>query len=365
MLGKYRLHWARLDASKFEPFVEVGPSFRSTGNLNANPSHYGVAAGVGVDTYWKGFDIAPVLRYTRWAHDPNEYGAAESKSDQLELLVAISWRPHTNSSTSGLARSSTGLLPGSRFSMRLITGTNLVGDYPTNSGPTTANQLVPVPGGGYTLQQIPATRYQSGWKRTCLLLDRSSRHGGVGFVPASDAGDARRGSALALRMQPGIRFAHHASRRCRSRRTGQRCRRRAARRAPKARRRFTNAGHLPPLWYHAAEQKWTLMIESTPYSKEIADLPLGMIPGTPYTQTAVQIGAGDLIVLYTDGVTDSTDDSGAHLDQNGLLALARRVPPAPASQTGQRLIELLDAFRGAVPPNDDETVVVLERVTAS
>jgi sigma-B regulation protein RsbU (phosphoserine phosphatase) len=107
------------------------------------------------------------------------------------------------------------------------------------------------------------------------------------------------------------------------------------------------------------------MIEASPYSKDVADLPLGLIPGTPYSQAAVQIGAGDLVVLYTDGVTDSTDDSGAHLDQNGLLALARRVPPAPASQTGQRLIELLDAFRGAVPPNDDETVVVLERVTAS
>ena len=128
---------------------------------------------------------------------------------------------------------------------------------------------------------------------------------------------------------------------------------------------FTNAGHLPPLWYHAAEQKWTLMHESTPYSKEIADLPLGLIPGTPYTQTAVQIGAGDLIVLYTDGVTDSTDDSGAHLDQDGLLALARRIPLASASQTGHGLIELLDTFRGVIPPNDDETVVVLERVTSN
>jgi phosphoserine phosphatase RsbU/P len=128
---------------------------------------------------------------------------------------------------------------------------------------------------------------------------------------------------------------------------------------------FTNAGHLPPLWYHAAEQTWSLMLESSPYSKEVADLPLGLISGTRYTQTAVQIGAGDLIVLYTDGVTDSTDDSGAHLDQNGLLALAQRVPLASASQTGQRLIELLEAFRGVVPPNDDETIVVLERVTAS
>ena len=128
---------------------------------------------------------------------------------------------------------------------------------------------------------------------------------------------------------------------------------------------FTNAGHLPPLWYHAAERKWTLMIEASPYSKEVADLPLGLIPGTPYTQTAVQIGAGDLIVLYTDGVTDSTDESGAHLDQHGLLALAGRVPLGSASETGQGLIELLDAFRGVVSPNDDETVVVLERITAS
>lgn len=126
---------------------------------------------------------------------------------------------------------------------------------------------------------------------------------------------------------------------------------------------FTNAGHLPPLWYHAAEGTWTLMLESSPYSKAVADLPLGLIPGTPYSQTAVQIEAGDLIVLYTDGVTDSTNHSGAHLDQRGLLTLAERIPFSSASQTGQRFIELLDAFRGAVPPNDDETFVVLERVT--
>lgn len=128
---------------------------------------------------------------------------------------------------------------------------------------------------------------------------------------------------------------------------------------------FTNAGHLPALWYHAAEQKWTLMLEGSPYSKEVADLPLGLIPGTPYTQTAVQIGTGDLIVLYTDGVTDSTDHTGVHLDRDGLLALANRIPFGSASQAGRALIELLDAFRGAMPPNDDETVVVLQRVSAN
>jgi sigma-B regulation protein RsbU (phosphoserine phosphatase) len=127
---------------------------------------------------------------------------------------------------------------------------------------------------------------------------------------------------------------------------------------------FTNAGHMPPLWYHAAEEKWTLLLESTPYAKQVADLPLGLIPGTPYSQTAVQLSLGDVLVLYTDGVTDSTDHSGAHLDQNGLLALARGVPSDSAAVTGRSLIEVLDLFRGVVPPNDDETIVVLQRVTA-
>ena len=56
---------------------------------------------------------------------------------------------------------------------------------------------------------------------------------------------------------------------------------------------FTNAGHLPLLWYHAEESAWSLMLDSTPYAKEIADLPLGLIAGTPYSQTAVQLGIGD------------------------------------------------------------------------
>jgi hypothetical protein len=61
----------------------------------------------------------------------------------------------------------------------------------------------------------------------------------------------------------------------------------------------------------------------------------------------------------------STNSPRAHLYKHGLLALAGSIPFGSASQTGRGLIELIDAFRGVVPPNDDETVVVLERVTAS
>jgi hypothetical protein len=64
-------------------------------------------------------------------------------------------------------------------------------------------------------------------------------------------------------------------------------------------------------------------------------------------------------------VPDSTNDSGAYLDQHGLLELVQRISLAPASQAGSDFIASLDAFRGTVPPNDDETVVVLERVTSN
>ena len=84
---------------------------------------------------------------------------------------------------------------------------------------------------------------------------------------------------------------------------------------------FMSAGHLPPLWCRAKAKEWGFLEESTPYAKQIADLPLGLIPGTPYSQTAVQLGQDDLLVLYTDGITESNGENGAQLERVGLLAL--------------------------------------------
>jgi len=81
VMAKYRFH-----GSKVGPFVEAGPAFRPTTNLNASPSHYGVAAGVGLATRWKQFEITPMVRYTRWTHDRRLENLAKSDSDQVELL---------------------------------------------------------------------------------------------------------------------------------------------------------------------------------------------------------------------------------------------------------------------------------------
>ncbi|MDP9171313.1 MAG: porin family protein, partial [Acidobacteriota bacterium] len=79
ILAKYRFALSRV-----RPFIEAGPSFRTTGNLNGtNPSHYGFTAGAGVEMHLKQLNVAPVLRYTRWAEDEINPYQAQSNPNQL------------------------------------------------------------------------------------------------------------------------------------------------------------------------------------------------------------------------------------------------------------------------------------------
>src|SRR5207302_713660 len=107
---------------------------------------------------------------------------------------------------------------------------------------------------------------------------------------------------------------------------------------------FTNAGQAPPLWYRTATREWSLLHESTTLSKEIIDLPLGLIAGTSYSQTAVQLDPGDLLLLYTDGVSEAYDESGAQLGLQRLLSIARNLPTESAIAAGKGLLAAVADF---------------------
>jgi sigma-B regulation protein RsbU (phosphoserine phosphatase) len=128
---------------------------------------------------------------------------------------------------------------------------------------------------------------------------------------------------------------------------------------------FTNAGHLPPLWYRAACGRWSLLHDQTPYSKSIEGLPLGLIAGTAYDQTAVDLKAGDLLVLYTDGISESWNESGEQLGLDGLLSIARTLPTTSPAEVGEALLAAIEDFRGGVPAADDETVIALQSLASA
>jgi len=129
---------------------------------------------------------------------------------------------------------------------------------------------------------------------------------------------------------------------------------------------FTNAGHPPVLWRHAETGAWEWLEERTPYAKDVDGLPLGLISGTGYAQTAVELSWGDLLLLYTDGVTESRNQSGEELGLEGLMELVCGLPvnsPEGPEAFGRALVEKLKEFRGSGPQRDDETLVLIQRAS--
>jgi sigma-B regulation protein RsbU (phosphoserine phosphatase) len=123
---------------------------------------------------------------------------------------------------------------------------------------------------------------------------------------------------------------------------------------------FTNAGHLPPLWYHASEKRWGWLEEEPAVrSATVAGLPVGLIPGTDYQQTVLDLPPLDLLVLYTDGITEAEDEAGHDLGRDEFLQWAREAPVNTAAAIGEALLQRLETFRSVA--GDDETLLVLQR----
>jgi len=124
---------------------------------------------------------------------------------------------------------------------------------------------------------------------------------------------------------------------------------------------FTNAGHPSPMWYQAATQRWVLIEDQTEWSKSIANLPLGLIEGTPYTQTGLELAEGDMVILYTDGISEVEGVDGTQLGMKGLIELVKVLPVISPADAGSALIASIERYRGNAPAQDDETVIVLRR----
>ena len=126
---------------------------------------------------------------------------------------------------------------------------------------------------------------------------------------------------------------------------------------------LTNAGHPPPLWYRATRDEWS-WLETQRLSERGRPLgvPLGLLADVNYDQMVVEPQVGDLVVLYTDGVSEATNPAGEELGRDRLMAIAREHDPRSAETFGTQLRSALLGFRDSVEPLDDETIIVLQPV---
>jgi sigma-B regulation protein RsbU (phosphoserine phosphatase) len=128
---------------------------------------------------------------------------------------------------------------------------------------------------------------------------------------------------------------------------------------------YSNAGHNPP--YLLGRR-----LDGRPESdfnpamvKELANTgpPLGlrMFQDITWEQGSVQVGAGDVLVLYSDGVTEAQDLSEDLFDEERLLRVVQANVGYSAQRIQDALIGEVHGFVGQAPQSDDITVMVLVR----
>jgi serine phosphatase RsbU (regulator of sigma subunit) len=119
---------------------------------------------------------------------------------------------------------------------------------------------------------------------------------------------------------------------------------------------FVNAGHMPPLIYRRATSK---IEEAT--TREMAGFPLGVADGIPYEAVTVELQPGDVVVLFTDGVTEATDREGEDFQEQDRVATTI-LAGAPAVQSiGEQLVAAVRQHALGLKPHDDITVVCFGR----
>ena len=115
---------------------------------------------------------------------------------------------------------------------------------------------------------------------------------------------------------------------------------------------YTNAGHNPALFLRADAAVQLL---------ETQGLPLALLPGQPYGEASLSLVAGDLLVVYTDGITEAANAADEEFGAEALVALVgtRRHESLPALDAA--LLGELDRFTQGAPYLDDRTLLMLRR----
>jgi serine phosphatase RsbU (regulator of sigma subunit) len=115
---------------------------------------------------------------------------------------------------------------------------------------------------------------------------------------------------------------------------------------------FVNAGHNPPRLARAGGAREALAT---------GGVALGILPDGTYEASQTRLGAGDRLVLYTDGITEAANPRDEEFGEARLDATlaARRADPPEALLEG--LTTEVLAFCGGARPGDDMTLVVVDR----
>jgi sigma-B regulation protein RsbU (phosphoserine phosphatase) len=115
---------------------------------------------------------------------------------------------------------------------------------------------------------------------------------------------------------------------------------------------YVNGGHADGILLRASGQ--VEMLATT-------GMPLGLFPQREYESRSFTLEPGDLLLLYSDGVTDAMRHDETDFGVERTVEVLRACRHLPAAEIEDRLFEAIDEFASGAPQFDDITAMVIKR----
>jgi phosphoserine phosphatase RsbU/P len=113
---------------------------------------------------------------------------------------------------------------------------------------------------------------------------------------------------------------------------------------------YSNAGHDFP---------FLLTKDGSLQTLEKGGIILGIFDNSSYEEETVQLKPGDSMLLYTDGITEATNEKDETFEKERLLELLRNNQDHSAQNLSQKIVDSVITFQGTNPQSDDITLVVV------
>ena len=112
---------------------------------------------------------------------------------------------------------------------------------------------------------------------------------------------------------------------------------------------YVNGGHCPPLLVTPAGETFEL---------KTCGPVLGPLPDAQYRRGYLTLRPGELLVLFTDGVTEALSAEGEEFGDGRLVNALLQDASSTAEETSRRILAEVDRFTAGAPQRDDVTLVV-------
>jgi len=111
---------------------------------------------------------------------------------------------------------------------------------------------------------------------------------------------------------------------------------------------YVNDGHNPPI---------LLRRNSDVARLEAGGPPVGLLPEASYEGASVEVKPGDLLLLFTDGISEAMNVADEEWGEERLLCVLKNSSAAKPASIASALFQTADEFTGSAPQHDDMTVV--------